>query len=175
MIEITAAVLHKVDSTGKPLVDVILDEAEQKGTGRSTAQNALELGVPLTAITEAVYARVLSATSRDAAGDGKKTPHPRSTAQTRTAAIDAIRDALYASKIITYAQGFEQMSVASAQFSWDLKLGDMATIWRGGCIIRAKFLDRIREAYDRNPKLANFLLDDYFLNAVTRPRARGGR
>jgi 6-phosphogluconate dehydrogenase len=169
LIEITAAVLHKVDSTGKPLVDVILDEAEQKGTGRWTAQNALELGVPLTAITEAVYARVLSAHRAMRQEMEKKTPHPPlKPRKPEQAEIDAIRDALYASKIVAYAQGFEQMSVASAQFSWDLKLGDMATIWRGGCIIRAKFLDRIREAYDRNPKLANLLLDDYFLNAVTR-------
>ena len=99
----------------------------------------------------------------------KKTPHPaRPTRKPETAEIDAIRDALYASKIIAYAQGFEQMSVASAQFHWDLKLGDMATIWRGGCIIRARFLDRIKEAYDRNAKLSNLLLDDYFRQGVAR-------
>ena len=154
---------------GKPLVDAILDQAEQKGTGRWTAQNALELGVPLTAITEAVYARVLSANRAMRLTMEKKTPHPAAPgAKPEKAAIDAIRDALYASKIIAYAQGFEQMSVASAQFKWDLKLGDMATIWRGGCIIRAKFLDRIKEAYGRDAKLANLLLDDYFLSAVTR-------
>jgi 6-phosphogluconate dehydrogenase len=169
LIEITAAVLRKTDSSGKPLVDVILDEAEQKGTGRWTAQNALELGVPLTAITEAVYARVLSAHREMRQEMEKKTPRPAlKPRKPEQAEIDAIRDALYASKIVAYAQGFEQMSVASAQFSWDLKLGDMATIWRGGCIIRAKFLDRIKEAYERNPKLANLLLDDYFLSAVTR-------
>ena len=95
----------------------------------------------------------------------KKTPHPARQRKPEKAEIDAIRDALYASKIIAYAQGFEQMSVASAQFKWDLKLGDMATIWRGGCIIRARFLDRIKEAYERNPKLANLLLDDYFPSA----------
>jgi 6-phosphogluconate dehydrogenase len=162
-------VLRKTDSSGKPLVDVILDEAEQKGTGRWTAQNALELGVPLTAITEAVYARVLSAHREMRQEMEKKTPRPAlKPRKPEQAEIDAIRDALYASKIVAYAQGFEQMSVASAQFSWDLKLGDMATIWRGGCIIRAKFLDRIKEAYERNPKLANLLLDDYFLSAVTR-------
>jgi 6-phosphogluconate dehydrogenase len=169
LIEITAAVLRKTDSSGKPLIDVILDEAEQKGTGRWTAQNALELGVPLTAITEAVYARVLSANRAMRLAVAKKTPHPEPSAlKPEKAAIDAIRDALYASKIIAYAQGFEQMSVASAQFKWSLKLGDMATIWRGGCIIRAKFLDRIKEAYERDGKLANLLLDDYFLSAVTR-------
>jgi 6-phosphogluconate dehydrogenase len=170
LIEITAAVLRKTDAgTGKPLVDVIVDEAEQKGTGRWTAQNALELGVPLTGITEAVFARVLSANRAMRLELDKKTPHPKSeTRKPEKAEIDAIRDALYASKIIAYAQGFEQMSVASAQFKFDLKLGDMATIWRGGCIIRARFLDRIKEAYDRNPKLSNLLLDDYFREGVVR-------
>ena len=167
LIEITAAVLRKTDSTGKPLIDAILDEAEQKGTGRWTAQNALELGVPLTAITEAVYARVISAHRAMRQEMEKKTPHPpRPTLKPEKAEIDAIRDALYASKIVAYAQGFEQMSVASAQFNFDLKLGDLATIWRGGCIIRARFLDRIKEAYDRNPKLSNLLLDDYFRDGV---------
>jgi 6-phosphogluconate dehydrogenase len=170
LIEITAAVLRKKDaSTGKPLVDVIVDEAEQKGTGRWTAQNALELGVPLTGITEAVFARVLSANRKMRLELDKKVPHPAVQARKpEKAEIDAIRDALYASKIIAYAQGFEQMSIASGQFKFDLKLGDMATIWRGGCIIRARFLDRIKEAYDRNPKLANLLLDDYFREGVTR-------
>jgi 6-phosphogluconate dehydrogenase len=169
LIEITAAVLHKTDSTGKPLVDAIVDEAEQKGTGRWTAENALELGVPLTAITEAVFARVLSANRAIRQELDKKIPRPAlQTRKPEKAEIDAIRDALYASKIIAYAQGFEQMSVASAQFKWDLKLGDMATIWRGGCIIRASFLDRIKEAYDRNPKLSNLLLDDYFREGVVR-------
>ncbi len=125
--------------------------------------------MPLTAITEAVYARVLSANRAMRMTMEKKTPHPAPAAlKPEKAAIDAIRDALYASKIIAYAQGFEQMSVASAQFNWDLRLGDLATIWRGGCIIRAKFLDRIKEAYERDAKLANLLLDDYFLSAVTR-------
>jgi 6-phosphogluconate dehydrogenase len=97
----------------------------------------------------------------------KKTPHPRHPPlKSEKAEIDAIRDALYASKIVAYAQGFEQMSVASAEFNFDLKLGDLATIWRGGCIIRARFLDRIKEAYDRNPKLSNLLLDDYFRDGV---------
>jgi 6-phosphogluconate dehydrogenase len=169
LIEITAAVLRKTDSTGKPLVDVILDEAEQKGTGRWTAQNALELGVPLTAITEAVYARVLSANRAMRLTMAKKTPRPAPPAlKPEESAIDAIRDALYASKIVAYAQGFEQMSIASAQFKWDLRLGDLATIWRGGCIIRARFLDRIKEAYERDAKLANLLLDDYFLQAVVK-------
>jgi 6-phosphogluconate dehydrogenase len=125
--------------------------------------------VPLTGITEAVFARVLSANRSMRLELDKKTPHPKSqTRKPEKAEIDAIRDALYASKIIAYAQGFEQMSIASAQFKFDLKLGDMATIWRGGCIIRARFLDRIKEAYDRNPKLSNLLLDDYFREGVVR-------
>ena len=169
LIEITAAVLRKSDATGKPLVDAIVDEAEQKGTGRWTAQSALDLGVPLTAITEAVYARALSAQRDRRAEMARKTVRAaRPAAKPDSAAIGAVRDALYASKIVAYAQGFEQMSVASGQFGWDLKLGDMATIWRGGCIIRAKFLDRIKDAYDREPKLPNLLLDDYFLGAATR-------
>jgi 6-phosphogluconate dehydrogenase len=167
LIEITAAVLRKTDSTGKPLVDAILDEAEQKGTGRWTAENALELGVPLTAITEAVYARVLSAHRSMRQEMEKRTPRPaRQTQKPEQAEIDAVRDALYASKIVAYAQGFEQMSVASAQFNWGLRLGDLATIWRGGCIIRARFLDRIKEAYGRDARLANLLLDDYFREGV---------
>ena len=169
LIEITAAVLRKTDSAGKPLVDAILDEAEQKGTGRWAAQSALELGVPVTAITEAVYARSLSAQRAMRQEMDKKAPHPAlEKRKPEKAEIDAIRDALYASKIVAYAQGFEQMSVASEQFHWDLKLGELATIWRGGCIIRARFLDRIKEAYDRNPKLSNLLLDDYFRDGVVR-------
>src|SRR5579863_4379899 len=170
LIEITAAVLRKRDAaTGKPLVDVILDEAELKGTGRWSSQSALELGVPVTAITEAVYARTLSASRALRLEMDAKTPHPTlGKRKPEPAEIDAVRDALYASKIIAYAQGFEQMSVASAQFHWDLKLGELATIWRAGCIIRARFLDRIREAYDRNPKLANLLLDDYFGQGIAR-------
>lgn len=169
LIEITAAVLRKTDGTGKPLVDSIVDEAEQKGTGRWTAQNALELGVPVTAITEAVFARALSGRRAMRAEAEKKLPHATvSTRKPEKAEIDAIRDALYASKIVAYAQGFEQMAVASAQYGWNLTLGDMATIWRGGCIIRARFLDRIKEAYDRDAKLSNLLLDDYFRDAVVK-------
>ena len=169
LIEITAAVLGKTDATGKPLIDAIFDEAEQKGTGRWTAQSALELGVPLTAITEAVYARALSAQrDRRMELERKIARRPPAAQKSDSAAIAAIRDALYASKIVAYAQGFEQMSSASAQFDWDLKLGDMATIWRGGCIIRARFLDRIKDAYARDPKLSNLLFDDYFLSAVAK-------
>src|SRR5215471_19268333 len=147
LIEITAAVLNKRDEkSGGALVDVILDEAEQKGTGRWTARNALDLGVPLTGITEAVYARVLSAQRALRAEAETKLPHPRAAVRKpEQADIDAIREALYASKIIAYAQGFQQMTVASKEYGWDLRLGEIAKIWRGGCIIRARFLDRIGE------------------------------
>src|SRR5271166_2346968 len=169
LIEVAAAVLRKKDETGRALVDNILDEAEQKGTGRWTAQSALELGVPITAITEAVYARALSGErDRRMELERKIARRPPAAQKSDSAAIAAIRDALYASKIVAYAQGFEQMSSASAQFDWDLKLGDMATIWRGGCIIRARFLDRIKDAYARDPKLSNLLFDDYFLSAVVK-------
>ena len=168
LIEITATVLRKTDAaTGKPLVDVIVDEAEQKGTGRWTARNALDLGVPLTGITEAVYARALSGQRQLRLK--AETLLPSRTAQPKPPAqdeIDAIRDALYASKIVAYAQGFEQMTAASKDYGWDLKLGEVATIWRGGCIIRARFLDRIREAYDSGAEIPNLILQDYFRDAV---------
>jgi 6-phosphogluconate dehydrogenase len=170
LIEITAAVLRKVDaSTGKPLVDLILDEAEQKGTGRWTAQNALELGVPITAITEAVFARVISSfkDERVAASHELGGAKP-STLAPEDAALASIRDALYASKIIAYAQGFEQMAKAATQYNWALDLGKIATIWRGGCIIRAKFLDRIKEAYADGWGEKNLLLAPYFRDGVAR-------
>ena len=168
LIEITHTVLSKEDpQTGQPLVDVILDEAEQKGTGRWTSQDGLELGVPLTAITEAVFARSLSAL-RDqrvrAAGElaGPKPGGSRSEERL----VDDVQKALYASKVVAYAQGFEQMAAASRTYEWGLDLGSMATIWRGGCIIRARFLDRIREAYDEDPETPNLLLVPYFRDAV---------
>ena len=167
LIEITAAVLDKVDAaTGGPLVDVIVDRAEQKGTGRWTSQSALELGVPVTAITEAVFARTLSAqkSEREAASGilGGPTPSPAGGA----GAVADVRDALYASKIVAYAQGFAQLSAAGREYGWDLDLGSLATIWRGGCIIRARFLDRIKAAYDAQPGLANLMLDPYFRDAL---------
>ncbi|MEO8689181.1 MAG: NADP-dependent phosphogluconate dehydrogenase [Solirubrobacteraceae bacterium] len=169
LIEITATVLDKTDErTGQPLVDVILDQAEQKGTGRWTAQDALELGVPLTAITEAVFARSLSALGDQRATASKQLggPTPGENARADRDLIDDVRQALYASKVVAYAQGFEQMTAAAKSEGWDLDLGAMATIWRGGCIIRARFLDRIREAYDTNPETPNLLLVDYFRDAV---------
>jgi 6-phosphogluconate dehydrogenase len=172
LIEITARVLAKTDAaTGKPLVDVILDAAGQKGTGRWTAQNALELGEPLTGITEAVFARSLSAlkpqrmhaagvlAGPDAVGGAGSTTGDEQLAHD-------LEHALYASKIVSYAQGFAQMAAAADDEGWDIDLGSMATIWRGGCIIRARFLDRIREAYDNEPGLANLMLADFFASAL---------
>ncbi|MBV9716126.1 MAG: NADP-dependent phosphogluconate dehydrogenase [Solirubrobacterales bacterium] len=167
LIEITARVLAKTDeATGKPLVDVILDAAEQKGTGRWTAENALELGVPLTGITEAVFARTLSALKSERehaagllAGPSGNRPHDESL-------TGDLEHALYASKIVSYAQGFAQMAAAARDEKWDIDLGSMATIWRGGCIIRARFLDRIREAYETEPTLPNLMLADFFAKAL---------
>jgi len=167
LIEITTAVLRKVDSTGGALVDAIVDEAEQKGTGRWTAQSALDLGVPLTSITEAVYARALSGRRDHRAAAEKLFPHaPIAVRKPTKPDIDAIREALYASKIVAYAQGYEQMTAASEQFKWDLKLGEVSSLWRGGCIIRARFLERIREVYDKGEAVPNLLLQNYFHDAV---------
>ena len=162
--------MRKQDAgTGKPLVDVILDMAEQKGTGRWTVQSALELGVPITAIGEAVFARILSSQAQERAEAAKTLPGPDA-GDVRLGPgdsfVDAVREALYASKIVAYAQGFAQLRAASAQYGWNLRPGEIATIWRGGCIIRAKFLDRIKEAYDRDPDLKNLLLAPYFSAAV---------
>jgi 6-phosphogluconate dehydrogenase len=168
LIEISARVLAKTDeATGQPLVDVILDAAEQKGTGRWTAQNALELGVPLTGITEAVFARSLSALKdeRTAAADRLSGPQA-SGGETDRSLVDDLQHALYASKIVSYAQGFAQMAAAAEAEGWKIDLGAMATIWRGGCIIRARFLDRIREAYDDQPALENLMLADFFASAL---------
>jgi 6-phosphogluconate dehydrogenase len=169
LIEITAKVLRQVDQdSGQALVDVILDQAEQKGTGRWTVQSALELGVPVTGITEAVFARVLSSQKeqRTAAAKVLQGPSGRLDASRADAFVDDVRDALYASKVVAYAQGFEQMAAAADAYGWDVDLGGLATIWRGGCIIRARFLDRIREAYAADPSLRNLLFAEYFRDAV---------
>ncbi len=167
LIEITARVLSKTDqSTGKPLVDVILDAAEQKGTGRWTAQNALELGVPLTGITEAVFARTLSALKEQRTAAAERLAGPTADGATDASLVDDLGHALYASKIVSYAQGFAQMAAAAEAEGWKIDLGAMATIWRGGCIIRARFLDRIREAYDEQPALSNLMLAEFFASAL---------
>jgi 6-phosphogluconate dehydrogenase len=170
LIEITAKVLRQVDqATGRPLVDVILDQAEQKGTGRWTVQSALELGVPVTGITEAVFARVLSSQKEQRIAAAKVLPGPsgRLEAARADAFVDDVRDALYASKVVAYAQGFEQIAAAADAHGWDVELGGLATIWRGGCIIRARFLDRIREAYEADTGLRNLLFAEYFRDAVS--------
>jgi len=168
LIEITAEVLSQVDAkTGKPLVDVIRDEAEQKGTGRWTVKSALDLGVPVTGIAEAVFARALSgaepqrrATTGLASGALGERPAEAETF------VEDVRQALYASKIVAYAQGFNQIQAGSAEYNWGIKPGGLATIWRGGCIIRAKFLNRIKEAFDEDPDLATLIVAPYFGNAV---------
>ena len=169
LIEITAEVLRQVDArTGKPFIDVIVDAAGQKGTGRWTVKEALDLGVPTTAIGEAVFARALSSAlaQREAATEAELPAGELSTLEAlgveKTAFIDDVRRALYASKLVAYAQGFDEINAGSAEHNWDIKPGDLARIWRGGCIIRAKFLDRITEAYENDPNLPSLLLDPYF-------------
>jgi 6-phosphogluconate dehydrogenase len=169
LIEITAKVLAKEDgATGGPLVDVIVDQAEQKGTGRWTSQDALELGVPLTGITEAVFARSLSALrdQRAAASEALAGPRPGTVTERSDELVDDIQRALYASKVVAYAQGFEQLAAASQAYDWKLDMGSLATIWRGGCIIRARFLNRIRDAYAEDPDTVNLLMVPYFSDAV---------
>jgi 6-phosphogluconate dehydrogenase len=169
LIQITAQVLSKKDDeTGNNLVDMILDKAAQKGTGKWTSQNALDLGIPLTAITEAVFARCLSALKDERVAASKILKGPDQAAYTgdKQAFINAVKDALYASKICCYAQGFEQLAAAAQENKWELHPGELATIWRGGCIIRARFLNRIKEAYNQNPDLKNLLLAPYFTDAI---------
>ncbi|GAA3712326.1 NADP-dependent phosphogluconate dehydrogenase [Gordonia hankookensis] len=168
LVEITAEVLSQTDAeTGKPLVDVIVDAAGQKGTGRWTVKSALDLGIPTTGIAEAVFARALSsATDQRKQAQGLE-PGTLAAAPTDTKTfIDDINKALYASKVVAYAQGFDQIAAGSAEYGWNVHPGDLATIWRGGCIIRAKFLNRIRDAYAENPDLPSLLLAPYFRNAV---------
>ena len=162
LIEITAEVLaHTDQQTRKPFVDIVLDQAEQKGTGRWTVQDALDLGVPVSGIAEAVFARSLSghADLRRAARD---LPGPRPTATQNKEFADQVEQALYASKLVSYAQGWNMMDVGSREYDWHIDLGQIAVIWRGGCIIRAAFLDRIRAAYQVNPELPTLLADEDF-------------
>ena len=169
LIEITARVLRAVDAeTGGPLVDVIVDQAEQKGTGRWTVQSALELGVPVSGIAEAVFARALSGHAEQR-GPARRLAGPNGSLGSdddRARFVDDVREALYASKVVAYAQGFDQIQAGSLQYDWAIDRGAMATIWRGGCIIRARFLDRIREAYDRDADLPTLLVDEYFCDII---------
>jgi len=165
LIEITSNIFTRKDSeTGKALLDVILDKAGQKGTGKWTLQSAIDQAVVVSTINAAVEARVLSAMKDQRVRASKQLTGPSSFKYDgdRKKLIDAVKDALYASKIISYAQGFTLFRAASQQFNWNLNYGDIATIWRGGCIIRAKFLNRIKEAFDRDPQLENLMLDPFF-------------
>lgn len=167
LIEITADIFTKKDEeTGKPLVDVILDKAGQKGTGKWTSQSALDLGVPLPIITESVFARFISAMKEERvkASGLLSGPDVKRVTENKEELIEAVRKALFMSKICSYAQGFAQMKAASEEYNWDLKYGEIAMIFRGGCIIRAAFLQKIKDAYDREPELDNLLLDSYFKN-----------
>ena len=162
LIEITAEVLAHTDAaTGKPFVDVVLDQAEQKGTGRWTVQDALDLGVPVSGIAEAVFARSLSGHA-DLRRAARQLPGPKLTATQQEEFADQVEQALYASKLVSYAQGWHMIDVGSREYDWNIDLGGTAVIWRGGCIIRAKFLDRIRAAYQANPELPTLLADEEF-------------
>ena len=168
LIKITADILGKVDEeTGRPLVDLILDEAQQKGTGKWASQNALDVGAPTPTINAAVESRIISALKpqRVKASQVIRGPVPKYRGN-RQRLVNAARDALYASKITSYAQGLALMQIASQEYGYDLNLRDIAKIWRAGCIIRAGLLNDIMAAYDRNPALVNLLLDDHFRVAV---------
>lgn len=165
LVEITADILTRQDDQGssKPIVDVILDAAENKGTGKWSSQSALELGVPQSLITEAVYARYISTFKEERVAASQVLPQPQTTDLKLSADFsEQVRQALYFSKIMSYAQGFAQLRAASEHYQWQLNYGEIANIWRAGCIIRAQFLQKITAAYQKNPELTNLMLDDYF-------------
>ncbi|MFE8695536.1 NADP-dependent phosphogluconate dehydrogenase [Cytobacillus sp. FJAT-53684] len=169
LIEITADIFTKKDGeTGEPLVDQILDTAGQKGTGKWTSQNALDMGVPLPIITESVFARFISAMKEERVHASRllRGPSKQNFVGDKKSFVESVRKALYMSKICSYAQGFAQMRAASSEYNWDLNYGDIAMIFRGGCIIRAQFLQKIKDAYDRDAGLKNLLLDPYFKEIV---------
>jgi len=173
LIEITAKIFTVNDTDGKPLLEKILDVAGQKGTGKWTVINALDLGMPLTLIGEAVFARCLSALKDERVEASKLLEGPHGTFKGNADEfVGNIAQALYASKIISYAQGFMLMRQAADDFKWKLNYGGVALMWRGGCIIRSKFLGKIKEAFDKNPKLKNLLLDDFFRGEIN--KAQGG-
>ncbi len=172
LVEITRDILAFKDEDGQPLVDKILDTAMQKGTGKWTGTVALDLGVPLTLITESVFARCLSALKDERVAASKILTGPKPAfSGDKQAMLDDLRDALYAAKVISYAQGYQLMKAAAAEFKWSLNYGGIALMWRGGCIIRSRFLGNIKEAYDNNPDLANLLLDPFFAGKVTAHQA----
>ncbi len=170
LIEITAKILAKKDEeTGKPMVDVILDRAGQKGTGKWTGQTALDLGIPAQTITEAVFARGMSALKDERTVASKILPGPNvQFKEDEKTFTEEIRQALYAAKVCSYAQGFQLMRAANEEYGWQLNFGKIALIWRAGCIIRAQFLDKIKAAFEKNASLTNLLLDDYFKEVVTK-------
>jgi 6-phosphogluconate dehydrogenase len=161
-------VLKQIDAkTGKPFVDVVLDAAGSKGTGVWTVQTALNLGTPVSGIAEAVFARSLSSQSSQRAGNAGMASHTTTWAVSDKAAfVEDVRKALYASKIIAYAQGFDAIRAGAAEYNWNINLGAVSKIWRGGCIIRAQFLNRIADAYGKNENLLSLLFDDYFAKAI---------
>ena len=167
LIEITADIFTKMDATGNPLVEMVLDEAAQKGTGKWASQSALDLGIPASTIAEAVFARCISAIKEERIQAAKviKGPHKKYEGN-KEDLLEAIKQALYAAKICSYAQGFSLMREAAKEYNWHLDLGKISMIWRGGCIIRAKFLHKINEAFQRDPNLSNLLLDPYFKEVV---------
>jgi 6-phosphogluconate dehydrogenase len=167
LIEITRDILGYKDEDGKEVVDLILDTAGQKGTGKWTAIAALDLGQPLTLIGEAVFARCLSALKEERVAASKILSGPQKALDgDKKQMINDLRQALYASKIVSYAQGYQLMRSAATEYGWNLNNGGIAMMWRGGCIIRSAFLGKIKEAFDKNPSLVNLLLDPFFKNAV---------
>lgn len=170
LVEITRDIMAKIDDeTGKPIVDVILDTAGQKGTGKWTSQSALDMGTPAPTVAEAVFARFLSAIKEERVAASGILEGPSTAFEgDREGFIEDIRQALYASKICSYAQGFQLIKMAAAEYNWDLNYGQIALMWREGCIIRAQFLGRIKEAFDEQPDLANVLLAPFFKDAIDR-------
>jgi 6-phosphogluconate dehydrogenase len=170
LIEITRDIMaKKEDQTGNAMIDVILDTAGQKGTGKWTSQEALDLGIPAMTIAEAVFARTMSAIKAERVVASKILHGPAVKFEDKTAAVvEMIRQALYASKICSYAQGFQLMRAAAQEYNWRLNFGEIALMWRSGCIIRAQFLEKIKEAFDKEPQLANLLLNPYFKGAIAK-------
>jgi 6-phosphogluconate dehydrogenase len=173
LIEITSQIFTKKDEDGKPIVDKILDASGQKGTGKWTANSALDLGQPVTLIGEAVFARCLSALKEERVTASKILTGPASKPDVGDSAgfIEDVRRALYCSKMISYAQGYMLLKAAAKENGWNLNMGGIALMWRGGCIIRSRFLGKIKAAYDTNPRLENLLLDNFFSGAINQYQA----
>src|SRR5678816_3024267 len=167
LIEITRDILAFKDTDGQPLVEKILDTAGQKGTGKWTVISSQDLGIPITLIAEAVYSRCISALKEERVAAAKKLKGPKPTIKgDHKKMVEDIRQALYASKIISYAQGYMLMRAAAKEHKWNLNYGGIALMWRGGCIIRSRFLGHIKEAFDKNSKLTNLLLDKFFKGEI---------